>query len=182
MQYKIVGISAGLTLIGFGTWFCFEPSFEPAIGFIGSIGTIATTYWPKRKQSYANQRKSGRVTFDYGNNNGRYVIGENELKFETAWSKASDISIHVYNDPPSIDSVGIAKGVSSIFQITDATLYDMSSRSRTAQEGEIVVMKNSFGNYAAIQVLDIKDQTRSDSSDELTFTYVINPNGYTNFA
>jgi len=40
-----------------------------------------------------NQRLSGRVTFDYSNNNGKYIIGNDELLFETAWSKASGDSI-----------------------------------------------------------------------------------------
>ena len=64
-----------------------------------SIGALATKYWPKKVVKYSSERLKGRKTFDYSNNNGRYIIGKNELKFETAWSKASDDSIHVYNDP-----------------------------------------------------------------------------------
>jgi len=58
----------------------------------------------------------------------------------------------------------------------------MTSRTRTPQEGEIVILKNRFGNYAALKIIDIKDRTRSDDRDELTFEYVINPNGYTDFS
>ena len=41
----------------------------------------------------------GEVVFDYSNYNGLYVIGRGPLEFETKWSKASDVSIRVYNDP-----------------------------------------------------------------------------------
>jgi len=129
-----------------------------------------------------NQRLSGRVTFDYSNNNGKYIIGNDELLFETAWSKASGDSIYIINDPPSIKGVALAIGKHRISDIINASSYDMTSRTRTPQEGEIVILKNRFGNYAALKIIDIKDRTRSDDRDELTFEYVINPNGYTDFS
>ena len=129
-----------------------------------------------------NQRLSGRVTFDYSNNNGKYIIGNNELLFETAWSKASDDSIYILNDPASIKGVALALGKHRITDINDASSYDMTSRTRTPQEGEIVILKNRFGNYAALKIIDIKDRTRSDDRDELTFEYVINPNEYIDFS
>ena len=42
------------------------------------------------------------VVFDYSSYNSRFIIGRGSLEFETRWSKASDTSIHVYNDPNSI--------------------------------------------------------------------------------
>ena len=42
-------------------------------------------------------------------NNGRYVIGHGKLEFETKWTKASNTSVHVYNDPhPSTASRSVA--------------------------------------------------------------------------
>lgn len=58
----------------------------------------------------------------------------------------------------------------------------MSSRTQTPQEGEIVILKNKFGNFAALQIVDIKDRTRSDNCDELTFEYTINPEGNVDFS
>ncbi len=182
MQNKIIGFSVIAAPIGFATWCYHEPSFEPAIGFIMSIGFLATNYWPKKIVKYSSEKLKGRKTFDYSNNNGRYIIGKNELKFETAWSKASDDSIHVYNDPSSIKGVALVKGVPSINLISDATSYDFSSRSRTPKEGDIVIFENSFGNFAAVQIVDIKDNSRSDSVDELTIEYVINPDKFTDFS
>lgn len=180
MQTKVKNFCSVAALVSFGAWFYSDPSFEPAIGFILSIGALAT-YWPKKSKNYASKRLSGRNSFNYSNNNGRFVIGSNELLFETKWSKASDDSIHVYNDPVSINGVALVKGTPTINLISNAKSYDFSSRCRTPEEGDIVLFENSYGNFAAVKVLDIKDSTRSDSIDELTFEYVINPDGHTDF-
>ena len=135
MQSKVVGFCFVAALVGFGAWFYNDPSFEPAIGFIVSVGALAANYWPKKAQKYSSKRLKGRESFYYNNNNGRFIIGNNDLKFETAWSKASDKSIHVYSDPPSISGVALIKGIPSINLISDAKSYDFSSRSRTPQEG-----------------------------------------------
>ena len=125
---------------------------------------------------------TGEVVFDYGSYNGRYVIGCGELTFETAWSKASDTSIHVYNDPPSINGVALARKCTSISQLLNAGLLDYTSRARTASLGGIVVMRNTKGFYAAMHVLGIKDGSRHDDRDELRFRYAIQFGGSDNFA
>jgi hypothetical protein len=58
----------------------------------------------------------------------------------------------------------------------------MSSMVRTIQEHEIAILKNNFDNFAAIRVIDIKDNTRKDDKDELHFEYVINPHGKSDFS
>lgn len=182
IQKNVVTFCSFVLLVGFVLWFCLEPSFEPALGVIASFGSLAASRWPQKKAKFRNQRLSGRVTFDYSKNNGRYIIGNGELKFETAWSKASDDSIHIYNDPALIKGVALALNKNRISDITNASSYDMSSRSQTPQEGEIVILKNKFGNFAALQIVDIKDRTRSDNCDELTFEYTINPEGNVDFS
>ncbi len=122
-------------------------------------------------QFRANPKAEGEARFDYTNNNGRFTIGSGEHLFETMWTKASDVSIHVYNDPPSIEGVAIALDVKALSDISDASIYDMSSRARTVQESQFVILKNVNGYFAAIHVMDIKDRTRSDSQDELIFRY-----------
>lgn len=181
-QKIIVLICSILALIGFGLWFYFDPGFEPAIGIIVGIGGLSSLGIPLRKPKYKKGRLTGKVTFDYSNNNGSFTIGRSELLFETKWSKASDVSIHLYNDPPSINGVAVAKGVSKISDLKDASQYDMSSRVRTIQELEIAILKNNYNNYAAIRVIDIKDNTRNDDKDSLSFEYVINPNGKSDFS
>lgn len=181
-QRRVVLFLSLAALLGFCLWLFFDPGFEPAIGVLASAAGLAASFWPRLHTSYVTKRLSGRATFDYSNNNGIYVIGDGEHSFETKWSKASDTSIHLYNDPPSIETVAIAAGATSIEAVADAASYDGSSRSRTLQEGEVAVLKNRNGNFAALQVLDVKDRTRSDDRDELTFRYVINRGGRRSFS
>ena len=124
----------------------------------------------------------GEAVFDYSSHNGRYVIGRDNLLFETMWTKASDASIHVYNDPPSINGVAIAKGCRCISELTQVGTLDFTSRARTPAREEIVVLRNAHGFYAAVQILDIKDDTRGGYRDELRFRYVIQANGTDSFA
>lgn len=125
---------------------------------------------------------SGEVTFDYGAFNGRYVIGTDATAFETQWSKGSDTSIHLYNDPQSIHGIAVARGATAIEQITDASAYDFTSRSRTLQTGEIAVLRNTNGFFAAVQILGVDDDTRGAPSDALTMRYLILPGGEHDFS
>ena len=124
----------------------------------------------------------GEVVFDYSSYNGRYVIGWRDLEFETKWTKAGKTSIYVYNDPPTINGVALARGITSIPQVLNAAGLDFTSRTRTPSLGQIVVLRNAKSFYAAIQVLGIKDDTRGDSDDELRFRYAIQSDGSDSFA
>ena len=128
-------------------------------------------------EKYVSPSPKGRVTFDYSNNNGRYCIGSGEQLFEIDLSKSSDRNIQLLSDPSSIRTVAIAKGCGEIEDIIDARQYDGSSRIRRPNNGQVAVLQNGNGYWAAIKVLGIKDDTRSDDHDEVTFEYVIQTNG-----
>lgn len=179
-QKKTAVTSAILGVIGFSIWLYFERSFEPLIGLILIIGTLLGYFTFDSK--YKKNRLKGRVTFDYSNNNGIYTIGNNDLTFETKWTKSSDQSIHLYNDQSNITGIAAAKGFFKISDVKDASQFDFSSRTRTIQKHGVAILKNVYGNFAAIKVVDIKDNSRNDDVDELTFEYVINPNGKSNFS
>ena len=124
----------------------------------------------------------GEAVFDYSAHDGRYVIGRSPLEFETKWSKASNVSIHVYNDPPSINGVALAPDEwTSIQQVVNAESLDYTSRARTPRVGQIVVLRNVNGFYAAAHLTMIKDDTRGDEHDELRFQYAIKADGSANF-
>lgn len=125
---------------------------------------------------------SGTVTFDYSNDNGLKTIGDGLYLFETKWSKANGDSIYVYNDPSSITGVALALDVSFAEEVMDASLYNSSSRTRTPREGEFVVLENNNGYFAILKIIDIKDRTRGDIRDELTFSYYIQTNRSSNFS
>ena len=124
---------------------------------------------------------TGEVVFDYSSYNGRYIISSGVLEFETKWSSASDTRIHVYNDPPSINGVALAFGCRSISQVASAASLDYTSRSRRPSLGQIVVLRNTGGFYATIQVLAIKNAGHRDARDELRFRYAIQSDGTDDF-
>jgi hypothetical protein len=130
----------------------------------------------------ASGAMSGEVTFDYGAFDGRYVIGTDATAFETQWSKGSNTSIHLYNDPQSIHGIAVARGATAIEQITDASAYDFTSRSRILQTGEVAVLRNTNGFFAAVQILGVDDDKRGSPSDALTMRYLILPSGEHNFS
>lgn len=132
-------------------------------------------------EKYVSPASNGTVTFDYSNNNGRYFIGQGELMFEIAFSKSSDWNIQLLNDPSNIKTVSIAKGEKNIDSINDARVFDSSSRIRRPKINEVAVLQNANGFYAAIKILDIKDDERGADNDEITFDYFIQTNGSPDF-
>ena len=124
---------------------------------------------------------TGEAVFDYSSYNGRYIIGYGALEFESQWSKANDMSIHLYNDPPSINGVGLVPGCASISEVANAGSLDYTSRVRTVFVGKVAVLRNHNGFFAALHVLDIKDDSRGDDRNELRFHYAIQSDGSDSF-
>lgn len=132
-------------------------------------------------EKYVSPAPKGNVTFDYSNNDGKYSIGSGVYMFETKWSKASDRCIHAYRDSPSIRTVALVKDKQEIRSIDDARVYDGSSRTRSPNVGQIVLLQNTNGFFAALKILDVEDDTRGSQFDKLTFEYVIQTNGTPDF-
>lgn len=126
---------------------------------------------------YQSKALRGTVTFDYSNNNHRFVIGEGQFLFETRWSKANATSIYAYNDPPSIKRLALLKKQVELKEIGDAGGLDYSSRTRCPDIGQIVIWENVNGIYAATKIIAIKDDSRGSDHDELTFEYLIQIDG-----
>lgn len=137
------------------------------------------SFGPER---YVSPACAGVVTFDYSNNNGRYVLGAGDMAFETAWSRGGNTAIHAYTDPPSIRSVAMAVGAKEIHEIGDASVFDTSSRVRTPHLGEIVVWQNTAGYYLATKIEKLQSRDHGTATDEITFSYVIAPNKMSSFA
>jgi len=151
--------------------------------WIPSIAILYYTMWNKikrllkfNKNKYISKRLSDKITFDYSNNNWKYDIWKDKQYFETKFSNAWNQSIHIYNDPPNIEWVAIAKWITEISDIKDASTFDMSSRTRTPNKLEIVILKNTHWNYCALKILDIEYD-----KNKVSFEYVINSNWYTDF-
>jgi hypothetical protein len=124
---------------------------------------------------------SGVVCFNYSNHNGRFRIGDGVFEFETKWSKASNTSIHCYNDSTNIRGIALAPRGAKLANVTNATVLDFTSRSRKPETGRIVILQNQNGFYAALEILEIGDDTRGDQEDLLSFRYWILKDGSKDF-
>jgi hypothetical protein len=146
-----------------------------------NISKFSEQVWIPSSEKYVSPGNKGRVDFDYSNNDGKYSIGQGLTMFELQFSKASDTSIYILNYPPSIHTVALAKGIDSIYNLNDVRIFDSSSRTRTLHLGQIAVVQNKNGYYAAVQILSIADDTRNASTDNVSFDYIIQVNGSPNF-
>lgn len=133
------------------------------------------------EQYNANPNLSGVATFDYTNNNGLFTIGNNEYSFETKWTAGGDSSIHAYNDPGTIRTIAVADGNNEISEIKDASIYNSSSRSRLINVGQILVVENINGFFAAIKILEVHYKRADSERNELTFEFKIQPDKSSNF-
>ena len=124
----------------------------------------------------------GRETFDYSNDNGVREIGRGSARFETMWTRAGSDSIHAYNDPLSIDAIAIADDVKNIKEIKDAARFNYSSRMRQPKRGQILLLRNLHGYYAALKILSVKSARHNDGVDEARFDYVILSDGGRDFS
>ncbi len=129
-----------------------------------------------------NESLYGEAKFNYSNNNGVFQIGKGELAFSTRWSKASDTSIYCYTDSADIRGVALAAKGSILNSLTKVSTLNYTSRVRNPEIGQFVVIQNTNGLYAALEIIDIKDDTRDDDVDELHFKYWIQKFGSDDFS
>jgi pyrimidine deaminase RibD-like protein len=134
-------------------------------------------------QFKANPELEGEVSFDYTSNENNFTIGNNEFAFQTKWTKGDSTSINVYNSKhgaTSVKTVAIADGLNEITEVKDGGVFDSSTSYRLPKKGQIVILQNITGFYAAIKILDIKDD-RTDGINELKFKYKILKNKSADF-
>jgi hypothetical protein len=162
-------------------WFEYKFPIEPIVVLIGGIATLFASYWPW-KVRYTSKPLKGRVYIDYGSNNGLYNIGTNDNLFTLKFTGASGESIHMYDYPDNIDSIALAESVEDPTEIRDASVFDFSNRIVSPKENQIVILKNSKGNYAIIRIHDIKSKQHGDNRNEILFSYIINPDKNSDFS
>ncbi|WP_269713913.1 pentapeptide repeat-containing protein [Caulobacter sp. NIBR2454] len=119
--------------------------------------------------------EQGSFEVDFRAHNGRVFLGSGDWLFETKWTSAGSRSVHAYNDPPSIKGIAVARGVSSIEEVTAEAFStaDFSSRTRTPKVGEVLLLENTQGRAAAVEILDIRITPESQSGTLLKARYRI---------
>jgi len=124
-----------------------------------------------RESAFVTPELKGRVVFQYSSNDGAYRIGTGDLAFDTKWTSASNESVHTYSDLGC--SVAIAPHCNRIEDVKGTERLDFSSRSQTPKLGEVIVLKNRSGYFAALKICAVKARSHDDEVDELVFEFEI---------
>ncbi|MGP5480675.1 toll/interleukin-1 receptor domain-containing protein [Pseudomonas helleri] len=122
---------------------------------------------------HASASMSGKVAFDYSDNDGQFLCGAGEKAFHTRWGRAGNTSIHVYKNPPSVVAIALAGGVHDFSDLRDVEGLNYSSRYRSPMLGEIVIMRNEAGYYLATKIERVQSRGHGSPVDELVFSYAI---------
>ncbi len=129
-----------------------------------------------------NEAICGNAKFNYANNNGLFRIGVGMFEFSSRWSKASNKTIHCYTDSTNIRGVALAPKGTMLSSLSSISSLDYTSRVRSPEIGRFIILQNTNGLYAALEILSIKDDTRGDDVDELHFKYWIQKSGSDDFS
>ena len=127
-----------------------------------------------------NPTLTGEATFDYSSHDGKFRIGDGLCEFETKWNKASNTRIHCTND--CLQGIAVAPINAAPSDLNDVSSLDYTSRTRTPEMGQFVVVRNSHGIYALLKIMEIKDDTRGDDENRLHFRYWILDDGSADFS
>lgn len=149
---------------------------KPVLGKnpFASDNTVITAQAIRFDQTaFASSALSGTVAFPYDDNNGRFVIGNGVNAFTLAVSTAGHGSIHFLNAPSDISSIALAAST-RLEDVQSPESYDGSSRYRTVRVGDSVVLVNTAGRVAAVEIVavTIRD-TATDGVPMLTLRYSI---------
>ncbi|MCH4213001.1 MAG: toll/interleukin-1 receptor domain-containing protein [Prevotella sp.] len=125
-----------------------------------SLGTV----------NFQDPALSGKVSFDYSKNDGDFLIGNGEYAFTTHWSTAGMGCIYCYRD--KVRRIGYNPSFKDFPSRDSITKFDFSSRCRTINEGQIVILENQNNKFAAIKVTKIFKNV-NDFGHLLNFEYQI---------
>ncbi|WP_267268753.1 toll/interleukin-1 receptor domain-containing protein [Pseudomonas protegens] len=148
---------------------------EPLKGFSASTQGFESSesVEASRGGDYVSLGLSDTVEFDFSDNDGHYICGEDNFAFVTKWTRAGNGSIHVYKNPPSVEAVALAAGATTFDNIPKLESLKFNSSARTPQVGEFVVMRNNAGYYLAARIDEVDSRGHGRSADRLVFSYRI---------
>ncbi|QIZ97833.1 toll/interleukin-1 receptor domain-containing protein [Leifsonia sp. PS1209] len=149
---------------------------RPPLGpnpFAEASETLAAIQIGHDPLEYRTDALVGEIEFPYENNNGRFTIGTGAQQFTVATSGAGSGSAYFYSDPADIHSIAIAPET-PLSEVGPIAAYDFSSRSRHARVGDAVILINTSGRVAALEVKRVTiRETSPDRVPRLSFKFVV---------
>ena len=135
-----------------------------------SISDQITTKLNIEKVEFQNPFFEGKASFDYKKNSGSYIIGEGDYEFNTYWSECGHNSIYCYRD--YVLRLGYNPKYKEFPSQKDFIDFDFSSRVKSVNVGEIVLLENHKHKFAALKVLKVVRRVE-DIDHLLEFEYKI---------
>lgn len=135
-----------------------------------SISDQITTKLNIEKIEFQNPLLEETVSFDYKRNSGSYTIGEGDYMFITHWSECGNNSIHCYRD--HIYRIGYNPTYKEFPSINEFINFDFSSRAKSVNVGEIILLENHNHKFAALKIIHVVRRIE-DIDHLLEFEYKI---------
>ena len=143
---------------------------KPPLGknpFANSVGEEIIVKTGIDVTKYCSPEDSGIVTFEYDNNDHKYVVGTGHYQFTTKWSCANNGCIYAYGD------IGYIAGRKDFPTYNEIIEFDFSSHTRRIYSNEVVVFKNENGKFLAIKMLSADSRSHGNEKDLMIFEYKI---------
>lgn len=135
-----------------------------------SISDQITTKLNIEKVEFQTPFFEGKASFDYKKNSGSYIIGEGDYEFNTQWSECGHNSIYCYRD--HVYRLGYNPHYKEFPTPNEFINFDFSSRARSVNVGEIVILENNHHKFAALRILKVV-RRNEDIDHLLEFEYRI---------
>ena len=135
-----------------------------------TISDQITSKLKKEKITFQNPVFVGKVSFDYKRNSGSFTIGEGDYMFKTKWSECGHNSIHCYRD--HVFRLGYNPTFKDFPTPDEFINFDFSSRAKSVNVGEIVLLENHKHKFAALKILNVVRKSE-DIGHLLEFEYKI---------
>lgn len=186
-QKRTLLILSIMALLLAASWLAYENiakspqvNLEPLVVIFASAIPILSLWWPFRPK-YRSERISDTIVVNLHNRN-TGIFGKGEAIFRPYFSTNSSTSVHLITRyHPDLIGSSIAGNANRFEDVKDATSYEMSDTDKSPNVNDIVILKNRYGIYALIKVVEIGDAEANVSGKEVRVEYVINPTGGINF-
>lgn len=120
--------------------------------------------WKPTPEKYVSRSKSGRVVFNFNNNDGIFTLGENDFKVVTKWDKSDADGVFLFSTYAK--SVSIVPDDSGVQKPKGTQILKALDWLVRLSEGKSAVLRNSNGSGALIKVVSV-------IGDEVVFEYQV---------
>lgn len=162
-----------LVALAFDPNYSFE--FEPIVVFFIAFAAFLSSEkpWEYKRYHFINSHKRDH-SFTITDNGGKFEIGSGDKLFDLSFGTSGTGSVQIKGvgyGSQNIKGITIVPGIANVEDINDFNHYNYSTYQR-AYAGDFVVLKNSFGNYAALRIVHA-DARSHGGQDIVKFDYWI---------